>query len=203
MRGRRRCLSAAPSCPSLRGAKRRSNPVPASRPPQAALDCFACARNDAFSRSRGAIFVRAPSFRPTMLLTASPAPCPGFHFVQSGLPKGEAERRETRNQHPRRAARGAPCGVRSPLGVPPRLLPGRQLVPKALHQAMLRKTVRGVRSCTAAPTGERRPCASPCMIRKSGCRFSGKIMHHSQVLPAPEKRTNKLSPYSEHLTRRS
>jgi hypothetical protein len=30
-----------------------------------------------------------------MSLTASPAPFPGFHCVQSGLPKGEAERRET------------------------------------------------------------------------------------------------------------
>ncbi len=101
--------------------------------------------------------------------------------------KRNAERRVTST---RAAQRGAhPCGVRSPLGVPPRLSPGRQLVPKALHQAMLRETVRGVQSCTAAPTGGRRPCASPCMIRKSGCRFSGKIMHHSQALPAPEKRT--------------
>src|SRR5579863_627272 len=30
-----------------------------------------------------------------MSLAASPAPFPGFHCVQSGLPKGEAERRET------------------------------------------------------------------------------------------------------------
>ena len=75
--------------------------------------------------------------------------------------------------------------ARSPVGVPLRLSPGRQLVPKAQRQAMLSGTVRSVRSCTAAPTGERRPCASPCMIRKSGCRFSGKIMHHSQALPAP------------------
>src|SRR6185437_5926484 len=67
--------------------------------------------------------------------------------------------------------------ARSPVGVPLRLSPGRQLVPKAQRQAMLSGTVRNVRSCTAAPTGERRPCASPCMIRKSGCRFSGKIMH--------------------------
>jgi len=77
--------------------------------------------------------------------------------------------------------------ARSPVGVPLRLSPGRQLVPKAQRQAMLSGTVRSVRSCTAAPTGERRPCASPCMIRKSGCRFSGKIMHHSQALPAPEQ----------------
>jgi hypothetical protein len=88
--------------------------------------------------------------------------------------------------------------ARSPVGVPLRLSPGRQLVPKAQRQAMLSGTVRSVRSCTAAPTGERRPCASPCMIRKSGCRFSGKIMHHSRALPAPNK-----SQCSEHLTCRS
>jgi len=88
--------------------------------------------------------------------------------------------------------------ARSPVGVPLRLSPGRQLVPKAQRQAMLSGTVRSVRSCTAAPTGERRPCASPCMIRKSGCRFSGKIMHHSQAYP----RRNK-SQCSEHLTCRS
>ena len=51
--------------------------------------------------------------------------------------------------------------ARSPVGVPLRLSPGRQLVPKAQRQAMLSGTVRSVRSCTAAPTGERRPCASP------------------------------------------
>src|SRR5579863_7401807 len=43
-----------------------------------------------------------------MSLTASPAPSPGFHCVQSGLPKGEAERRETHCLDSRRAARGAP-----------------------------------------------------------------------------------------------
>ena len=97
---------------------------------------------------------------------------PGFRCAQPRhQTKGEAERRETRRQTRAAQTRGAPCGVRSPLGVPLRLSPGRQLVPKALHQAMLRETVRGVQSCTAAPTGERRPCASP------------------RVLPAPEKRT--------------
>src|SRR5581483_6088044 len=33
-----------------------------------------------------------------------------------------------------------------------------------------------------------------CMIRKSGCRFSGKIMHHSRALPAPEQRTKQTVP---------
>ena len=112
----------------------------------------------------------------------------------------EAERRQTRGLNCFTCRRSAhPARARSPVGVPLRLSPGRQLVPKAQRQAMLSGTVRSVRSCTAAPTGERRPCASPCMIRKSGCRFSGKIMHHSRALPAPEHK----SPYSEHLTRRS
>jgi hypothetical protein len=70
--------------------------------------------------------------------------------------------------------------ARSPVGVPLRLSPGRQLVPKARRQAMLPGTVRSVWSLTAAPTGERRPCACP------------------RVLPAP-----KQSQCSEHLTRRS
>jgi hypothetical protein len=119
-------------------------------------------------------FLFAPrAFRPTMSLTASPAP---FSKRGSGTPRDALS-------NPRRAARGCPHpdpppqagegmgGGSSPLGVPLRLSPGRQLVPKALHQAMLRETVRGVRSCTAAPTGERRPRASP------------------RELPAPEKRT--------------
>ena len=122
----------------------------------AALDCFAPL---AMTRSPvlTARFLFAPRvIRPTMSLTASPARPPGFLFAQSGLPKGEAERRETHCLDPRRAARGCPHpdpppqagegmgGGSSPLGVPLRLSPGRQLVPKALHQAMLRETVRGV-----------------------------------------------------------
>ena len=82
----------------------------------------------------------------------------------------EAERRQTR------VSPASPCGeartlarARSPVGVPLRLLPGRQLVPKAQRQAMFPGTVRRVRSLTAAPTGGRRPRASP------------------RVLPAPEK----------------
>jgi len=84
----------------------------------------------------------------------------------------EAERRQTRRQKLHLPAQRAPCGARSPVGVPLRLSPGRQLVPKAQRQAMLSGTVRSVRSCTAAPTGERRPCAS------------------SRALPAPEQQTN-------------
>jgi len=84
----------------------------------------------------------------------------------------EAERRQTRRQKLHLPAQRAPCGARSPVGVPLRLSPGRQLVPKAQRQAMLSGTVRSVRSCTAAPTGGRRPCAS------------------SRALPAPEQQTN-------------
>ncbi len=135
-------------------------------------------------------FVRVPSFQSNHVVNGFPCAIPRISLCSSGHQKGKrnAERRVTNTRAAQRGARS--CGARSPLGVPPRLSPGRQLVPKALHQAMLRETVRGVQSCTAAPTGERRPCASPCMIRKSGCRLSGKIMHHSRALPAPEKRMN-------------
>ena len=92
-------------------------------------------------------------------------PDPGRKQWGSGTPRDASSK-------PALAARGALCGARSPLGVPPRLLPEGQLVPKALHQAMLRGTVRSARSYTAAPTGGRRPCASP------------------RALPAPEKRND-------------
>ena len=114
------------------------------------------ARNDEFSRSRGAIFVRARVSRPTMLLRLPrlryflgfPVPDPGRH-------KGEAERRETRRHNPRLAGTGRALAERARLSAsPPRLLPGRQLVPKALHQAMLRETLRSVRSY-GPPTGAR------------------------------------------------
>jgi len=92
--------------------------------------------------------------------------------------KQNADRRVVNSLH--LPAQRAPCGARSPVGVPLRLSPGGLLVPKAQHQAMLPGTVRSVRSDTAAPTGERRPCASP------------------RALPAP-----KQSRCSEHLTCRS
>ena len=106
------------------------------------------ARNDEFSRSRGAIFVRARVSCPTMLLTASPlALFPGFSLCPTqAAKKGEAERRETRRHNPRLAGTGRALRARSPLGVPLRLSPEGQLVPKALHQAMLRETVRSARS---------------------------------------------------------
>ena len=108
------------------------------------------------SRSRGAIFVRARAVCPTMLLTASPlALCPGFPCARP-RPQTKGKRNAERRVVTTRAlrARGAPLRRRSPLGVPPRLLPGRQLVPKALHQAMLRETVRSARSY-GPPTGAR------------------------------------------------
>ncbi len=76
-------------------------------------------------------------------------------------------------------------GARSPVGVPPRLLRQRANADAQL-QARLPGTRQDARSCKLAPTGEQRPCASSCMIRKSGNRFSEKIMHHySRALPAP------------------
>ena len=116
------------------------------------------ARNDEFSRSRGAFFVRARVLCPTMLLTASPlALFPGFSLCPTqAAHKGEAERRETRRHNPRLAGTGRPLRGRSPLGVPLRLSPEGQLVPKALHQAMLRGTVRSARSCMDRPNRGRR-----------------------------------------------
>ena len=74
-------------------------------------------------------------------------PDPGRKQRGSGTPRDASSK-------PALAARGALCGARSPLGVPPRLWPEGQLVPKALHQAMLRGTVRSARSY-GPPTGAR------------------------------------------------
>src|SRR6185437_3552055 len=103
------------------------------------------------SRSHGAIFVRARVFHPTIFSNAFPsAPFLGFSLCPPRpQTKGEAERRETRSLTRALRARGCPHpdppplagegygGGSSPLGVPLRLWPGRQLVPKARHQAML------------------------------------------------------------------
>ena len=141
---------------------------------------------DIASRSRGAIFVRARVFASHHVANGFPACAISWVSLcpTQAANKGEAERRETRRHNPRLAGTGRPLRGRSPLGVPLRLLPGGQLVPKALHQAMLRETVRSVRSVWTAQPG-RGSCASP------------------RALPAPENPTKQLSPYSEHLTRRS
>ena len=77
-------------------------------------------------------------FIPPFFLTLPLALFPGFSLCPPRpQTKGEAERRETRKLTRALRARGALCGARSPLGVPLRLWPGRQLVPKARHQAML------------------------------------------------------------------
>jgi hypothetical protein len=65
----------------------------ASRLSQAALDCFAAARNDGLHRSRAALFVRAPRFVHDFTKRASPR---------------EAERRKARSQRPRPRTGGAP-----------------------------------------------------------------------------------------------
>ncbi len=95
-------------------------------------------RKDKRSHSHGAIFCAREFFIPPCSLTPSPLrhswvfPCAHPGRKQKG--KRNAERRVVK---PALAARGALCGARSPLGVPLRLWPGRQLVPKARHQAML------------------------------------------------------------------
>ena len=92
----------------------------------------------------------------------------------SRTPKGACHRRTCK-------VRRAPCGARSPSGVPLRLSPGRQLVPKAQRQATLRGRSGAFGPGTAAPTGGRRPCALP------------------RALPAPQTRPSS----SEHLACRS
>ena len=75
-------------------------------------------------------------------------PDPGRKQRGSGTPRDASSQ-------PAPCGHGArSCGARSPLGVPLRLLPEGQLVPKALHQAMLRETVRSARSY-GSPTGAR------------------------------------------------
>jgi len=121
--------------------------------------------------------------------------------------KREAERRQTCFvQPPHLAMRRAPrrvsvrkvcahntCAARSPAGVPPAALGLGPLDPRVQLQAMFPGTRQDVWPGTGAPTGGRRPRALQCVIRKKPAlgldprvdRFSGKIMHHSQALPAP------------------
>src|SRR5579872_4317988 len=137
------------------------------------------------SCSHGAIFVRARVFHPTIFSNAFPsAPFLGFSLCPPRpQTKGEAERRETHKLTRALRARGCPHPIPPPLA-------GRDREGAARHSAShcgsdqgdswsprpgtrpcFRGAVRSVQSCTAAPTGGRRPCAFP------------------RVLPAPEKRT--------------
>ena len=140
---------------------------------------------DIASRSRGAIFVRARVSRPTMLLTASPlALFPGFPCARP-RPQTKGKRNAERRVVTTRAlrARGAPCG-------------GARL--SASHCG----------SCQG-DSWSPRLCTRPCFGRHSGAfdpmdRQPGRGSCASpRVLPAPENPTKQLSPYSEHLTRRS
>jgi hypothetical protein len=75
--------------------------------------------------------------------------------------KKEAERRKAQLNRRTCKVRRASSGTRTPSGVPQRLSPRGLSSPKAQRQAMLSRTVRSVRSGTAAPTGGRRPRAAP------------------------------------------
>jgi hypothetical protein len=124
------------------------------------------------SRSRGAVFFRVrvmrhalpkndtvfrPSSEPFGVDRPNGSRSRTVHERTDGRKESkETERRQTHVQLLHLPAQRAPCGARSPVGVPLRLSPGRQLVPKARRQAMLSRTVRSVRSETAAPTGGRR-----------------------------------------------
>jgi hypothetical protein len=135
--------------------------------------------------------------------TASPISPEQFFLVLPSLPhtltckeEKEAERREAHClQPPHLAVRRCPHpdpppqagegmgGGSSPVGVPPRFSPGRQLVPKAQRQAMLSETVRSARSY-GPPTG-------------------AKIVRVSTGVTRAGRPNKSLSPSSEHLTRRS
>src|SRR6185437_8501375 len=137
------------------------------------------------SRSHGAIFVRARVFHPTIFSNAFPsAPFLGFSLCPPRpQTKGEAERRETRSLTRALRARGCPHPDPPPLAGRDRVGAARLSAshcgsgqgdswsPRPGTRPCFRGAVRSVRSCTAASTGRRRPCASP------------------RALPAPEKRT--------------
>ena len=148
--------------------------------------------SESCSRSRSAIFAsRVRVEKPGTPFSTDPECCLlPFATASKEKRRKEAERRQTRRQFAAPAGAARTLRARSPVGVHRGSGQGDSWSPRLSIRPCFRETVRSVRSCTAAPTGERRPCASPCMIRKSGCRFSGKIMHHSRALPAPEKRTN-------------
>ena len=155
------------------------------------------------SRSRGAIFVRARVFRPPFCLTPSPCAVPGCRFAHPGYieKRGSGTPRDA-SSNPR-SQRGARSAERARLSASHSGSgQGDSWSPRPGTRPCFRGAVRSVQSCTAASIGRRRPCASQCMIRKSGCRFSGKIMQSLAGVTRAGK-TNLLSPYSEHLACRS
>ena len=109
-----------------------------------------CGNAHKCSRSRGAIFVRTRAMSKPLPKTS---PHPNLRRINPAVEcrihhdrarrtnerkkKKEAERRKARSHRRTCKVRRAPCGARSPSGVPLRLSPGRQLVPKAQRQATL------------------------------------------------------------------
>src|SRR5579863_2703368 len=106
-------------------------------------------------RARGEVSTSASVPTPRFLFRGAGCKTEVPFSANSGLclfPSSTAgeEKKKQRKDAERRPAqhnvRNCRCGARrararSPVGALPRLWPGRQLVPKALHQAMLRETV--------------------------------------------------------------
>ena len=97
--------------------------------------------------------------------------------------KREAERRQTCVQPPRPCGRGAHRRVRSPVGVPPRLLRQRANA-NAQLQARLPGTRQDARSGKLAPTGERRPRAVPRALPAPACPSPGNAPPRPVIVPA-------------------
>jgi hypothetical protein len=110
---------------------------------------------------------------------------PGFHFVQSGLQKREAERRQTHGDPVRiKRMRRASDGTRSPVGVPPRLLPGGSRPFRSAPGQASCDVARAHDPKTPAPTEERRPALLTRALPAPACPSPGKAPPAPAVIPA-------------------
>ena len=172
-RRKRRVEFDAPSTtlPPTRSALRRTQTLRSSQSERRRV-----AGADKRSRSRDAVSVRtrvmrqatANNFAAIPIFVRSPRRWIGrMHHDRARRTKErteikkEAERRKAQDQPPHLQVRRASSGTRTPSGVPLRLSPRGLFIPKAQHRPCFLRLGRSVRSCTAAPTGGRRPCASP------------------------------------------
>jgi hypothetical protein len=155
-------------------------------------------------RSCGTIFVDAPQ---VLNVRCSKAPLPedlrAFFVSPHPRSKKEAERRKAQISTPQLSLRLASSGTRSPSGVPPRLSPMGQLLPKAQRQAMLPGTWPGRLSCPPQRGAEdqallhgRYP-AQPVPVQRSTSHTG-----HSAGRMMPDPPENRVySPVRRHRTR--
>jgi len=138
------------------------------------------------SRSRGAFFVRAPSFPANhVVFGASPRAVPGFHFVQSRLPK-KGKRNAERRVVNSRALPGTGRALRS------------ALASRRPTAALARETAGPQGSAPGHASGDS-PGRSILYGRPN--REAETLRFSTGVTRAGK--TNVLSPYSEHLACRS